>query len=304
MSAKHYTIEESITGLQMSMALRELLEKVWLLPKKYVHFLRIRENVTVNGSYQTMNSIVNNHDVVRMHFLGDEFRTPTSNYQIDDRLELPVIFENRDLMVVNKPAGIKSHPNQADERGTLMNFAAAYLAQTDEAPFMVHRIDQQTSGAVIIAKNPVVVPILDRLISSHLIKRSYLAIVDGQVEPKTGLINGAIGTDPMGVRKRKINGENAQTAVTHYHVLAANKLHSLVRLDLETGRTHQIRVHLASIGHPIVGDPLYNNQPQSGEMLLHGFELQLVVPFKNTQQKINVKYPDYFYRDIVHYSLN
>lgn len=116
--------------------LRHLLQRTWLLPKRYVHFLRINQNVLVNGKYVSMNTIVHPDDQLEMRFDGNEFRTDQV-YQPNDRLTLPILYENRDLVVINKPAGIKSHPNQPDELDTVMN----YLAAQFDHPQMVHRLD-------------------------------------------------------------------------------------------------------------------------------------------------------------------
>lgn len=297
-----WIIKQTVSLLNQPISLRNLLEDNWLLPRRIVHYLRIRENVLVNGSYLTMNSPVNNGDKIEMRFVGDEFRTNESRYLIDNHQSIQVLFENRDLMVVNKPAGIKTHPNWQGETGTLMNFAAAYLSQSNQVPYMVHRIDQQTSGAVIIAKNPVVVPILDRLISSKQIKRQYLAITDGTLPQNAGVISAPIGRDPDDKRKRKVNGDTPQQALTEYKVISQARQHALVRLNLQTGRTHQIRVHLKSLGAPIVGDPLYNDI-SAEHMLLHGATLHLVIPFENESKIINVKNPTYFNQNIVKWHL-
>lgn len=295
-------LKETVPILDRPRTLRELLEQQWLLPHRLVHYLRIRENVQLNGAYQPMNTLVTAGDRVDLWFMGDEFRTGESSYIVDSSRTVPVLFENEDLVVVNKPAGIKSHPNRSDETGTLMNFVAAYLAQQGAQPYMVHRIDQETSGAVIVAKNPVVVPILDRLISRHQIHRQYLAITSGFLTPAKGIIALPIGRDVDDPRKRRVNGEAAQSARTHYQVVAQHDNMSLVALQLETGRTHQIRVHLAASGAPIVGDPLYNDQIAE-RMLLHGAVLTLVVPF--TQQKLVIKAPNprYFEESIVKWHL-
>src|SRR3712207_4124705 len=170
-----WVLKKQVNAEFSGMTVRELLAKGWLLPRKFIHFLRINKNITFNGKYRNMNEKVHAGEVVVMKFEGQEFRTQTSNYLIDDGYKVDVLYENDDLLVVNKPAGIKSHPNQPLEKGTLMNYVAAYLKDKEAQPYMVHRLDMQTSGAMIIAKNPVVVPILDLLISQGIIKREYLA---------------------------------------------------------------------------------------------------------------------------------
>nr|WP_041095465.1 RluA family pseudouridine synthase [Paucilactobacillus hokkaidonensis] len=273
--------------------LRSLLEQTWLLPHRIVHYLRIRQDVLVNQQYYPMNYTVKAADKITMNFLASDFRTGQSNYLKDSSVPIEVLFENEHLLVVNKPAGIKTHPNQPLEMGTLMNFVAGYLAKKQLAPYMVHRIDQQTSGAIIIAKNPVVVPILDRLISTKQIARNYLAWVSGEFEQQDGKIELPIGRDPEDKRKRIIAGLNAQSALTTYQVVDQKAGNSLVKLELATGRTHQLRVHLAGIGHPIIGDPLYSSV-QNDKMLLHAAELQLILPFEQTKLKINAPIPTYF----------
>lgn len=135
-----------------------------------------------------MNESVHPGDRVTMMFTGEEFRTADSHYLISPGARLKVLYENRDLMVVHKPAGQKSHPNQPLENNTLMNDAQVYLAKYGTNAYMVHRIDQATSGAVIIAKNPIVVPILDRLITQGRIHREYLAVIHGQLRPAKGVL--------------------------------------------------------------------------------------------------------------------
>lgn len=301
MEAK-WVIKRKLPATMETQPLRQLLEQTWLLPKRMVHFLRVREHVLVNGDYLPVNNDVSAGDLVELRFVGDEFRTPNSNYLSDASQPIEVLYEDTNLLVVNKPAGIKTHPNRSDESGTLMNLAAAYLARQGQEPFMVHRIDQFTSGAVVIAKNPVVVPILDRLISSKQIRRSYLAITAGEMVPKRGRIELPIGRDEDDRCKRRVDYAHGQSAITDYQVVADSDEHSLVKLELQTGRTHQIRVHLAAMGTPIVGDPLYNDN-LAPQMLLHGWQLQLVLPFDLTKITIQAPKPPYFDENIVKWHL-
>lgn len=299
MVVPRWQLTETVGADQGGQLLRSLLQTTWLLPKRLVHYLRVRQNVLVNGQYQPMNHVIQTGDELQLSFIGDEFRTPDANRYVPTRHpHLAVLYENRDIMVVNKPRGQKTHPNEDGETGTLMNDAAGYL---DGTAYMVHRIDKQTSGAVIIAKDPVVVPILDRLIATGRIHRQYLAVVEGELRGH-GQWRWPIGDDPTDPWRRQVNGVNAQTAVTNYQTIATGHGHTLVRLILATGRTHQLRVHLAHSGHPIVGDPIYN--PQSpAEMLLHADRQQLVVPFTMQNLVVQAPLPDYFTQTLVEYNL-
>lgn len=295
-------INQIIKQKENGIPLRELLQQRWLIPKRIVHFLRIREAVTINGKYVPMNTRVHTDEQVRLNFTADEFRTAESRYLSDDSLEITILYENDQLVIVNKPAGIKSHPNLLGEKGTLLNFVAAQLVQQNVQPFMVHRIDQQTSGAVIIAKNPVVVPILDRLIATKKINREYVAIVRGQLPDTTGTIELPIGRDPDDQRKRMVDNLNGQPAITHYRVLNKSAAYSLVALQLETGRTHQLRVHLSSLGCPILNDPLYSDA-SDGPMMLHGDKINLVIPFAMDTVSVGAPLPFYFQQSIIHCDL-
>lgn len=294
-----WQIQEQLAANQPVISIRELLQQQWLLPKRFVHYLRSRRQVLVNGKYHSMNTVIHPGDQVTLQFRGDEFRHPGNNqYILTNNPKLDVLYENRDLLVVNKPRGQKSHPNETGETGTLMNDVAGYL---HHQAYMVHRIDLQTSGAVIVAKNPVVVPILDRLISLGKIHREYLALVEGQIKG-SGEWDWPIGNDPSDIRKRKVNGERSQRAQTFYQTVKSNSKYSLVDLKLGTGRTHQLRVHLEYSGHPIVGDPIYNPS-SAAKMHLHGYKQRLVVPFSNREITITAPLPDYFSQDLVKYHL-
>lgn len=294
-----WQIQEQLAANQPVLSIRELLQQQWLLPKRFVHYLRSRRQVLVNGKYHSMNTAIHPGDQVVLQFRGDEFRHPGNNQYIPtNNPKLDVLYENRDLLVVNKPRGQKSHPNETGETGTLMNDVVGYL---HHQAYMVHRIDLQTSGAVIVAKNPVVVPILDRLISLGKIHREYLALVEGQIKG-SGEWDWPIGNDPSDIRKRKVNGEHSQRAQTFYQTVKSNSEYSLVDLKLGTGRTHQLRVHLEYSGHPIVGDPIYNPS-SSAKMYLHGYKQRLVVPFSNQKITITAPLPDYFSQDLVKYHL-
>lgn len=296
-------LTEILPADQVTRPLRGLLHQQWLLPDRLIHYLRRRQHVLVNGCYQPVNEPVHAGDRVDLLFNGDEVRTPTANdYRPTPNPQLTVLFENRDLLVVNKPRGKKTHPNVAGETGTVMNDVAGYLAGSVDGAYMVHRLDLQTSGALIVAKNPIIVPVLNRLIADGQIHREYLAVVEGRLTG-SGSWDWPIGRDPQDPRWRAVNGRHAQPALTHYQSLAASDQRSLVRLRLVTGRTHQLRVHLAHSGHPIVGDPIYNRTSRE-QMLLHGARQQLVIPFTFQKREIVAPLPTYFQKYLVKYKLS
>lgn len=267
---------------QKTLTLRDLLEKEWLVPRKVRHFLRIRKNVWINGEQAMFHQEVHAGDVITL-------RVEESNYSyqpihLGNPDGIQVLYEDEHLLVVNKSAGIKTHPNQPDETDTLLNDVAAYLAEFNERGYVVHRLDKETSGAILFAKNPLVLPILGRLLEQKAIRRRYQAIVYGNVK-QNQTINKKIGRDRHDRRKRVIDERKGKPAVTHISVHKHSQRTSEIYCELDTGRTHQIRVHLTSIGHPIVGDPLYQNKA-SERLMLHAYEMTFPHPF--TQETITV----------------
>ena len=255
-----------------------------LLPRKWRHYLRSEQNVLVNGSYLYFNRLINPGDKIELfleHVESYQKKYP-ANGQLPD-----VIFEDDNLLIINKPAGQKTHPN-LNETNTALNDCATYLKHT---PFIVHRLDMLTSGLLLVAKNPAVVPILNRELASKVFHREYLALVTNAKNLKdSGVINLPIGRDPLDLRKRMVI-DGGLKSITHYSVLKRySEQTALVNVSLKTGRTHQIRVHLAAIGCPIIGDPLYNLQADSKEFLhLTAYQISLTKPF--SLEQINVKLP-------------
>lgn len=269
-------------------SVRSLLQ-TWLIPRKWQHFLRCQEKVRINGTYRHFNELVHAGDIVQLDF---DFLPETSQYYQPCAGHLPILYEDDTTVVVNKPAGLKTHPNQPDETGTVMNILQAQLQQV---PLMVHRLDQQTSGALLVAKTPVVVPIYNRQLTQQIMRRDYLAWVEAGPEPlpDSGQIKLPIGQDPHDRRKRRVDFDQGQVAWTDYQVLARQDKRILVELQLHTGRTHQIRVHLAAIGHSICHDPLYQAADQK-PMQLHGYRLNFQHPFSHQNKTVLAPPPAYF----------
>ncbi|QMU86101.1 RluA family pseudouridine synthase [Latilactobacillus sakei] len=275
------------------MSVRGLLNH-WLVPQKMQHFLRINREILVNGQYRAFNRNVEPGDEITLNF--SEVSVKVQNYELDATQSFSVLFESDDLLIVNKPAGIKTHPNRPGENGTLMNQVAFYLAEQGKKAYMVHRIDEATSGVLLIGKTPIVIGILNRQLSQKKMARQYIAIVN---DPEHELaehatINSPIGVDPENDRQRCVDYINGLSAITHYRVLSRKGATAVLAVDLETGRTHQIRVHLASIGHPILGDPLYNPTDTTPRLLLHGQTLRYTEPYTDQPRTVTAPVPDAF----------
>ncbi|APT18010.1 pseudouridine synthase, RluA family [Amylolactobacillus amylotrophicus DSM 20534] len=260
-------------------SVREVMQD-FLIPKKWQHYLRINRDILVNGHYRSVNSMVNPGELLTLNFNAVE----STQHEYTPSGHLPeIIYEDEDVVVINKPHGQKSHPNRLDETNTALNDVATYLAPMEQTPYVTHRLDMLTSGLLLIGKNPVVVPLLNRQLVQKTMQRFYLARVNLLPNNKANLtlnksnyIETPIGQDISDKRKRAIK-ETGLSAQTTYRVLKidAKQQTALLHLSLATGRTHQIRVHLASIGLPVCRDPLYNPLvPPTLAQSTSGIELQ------------------------------
>ena len=271
------TYPTNFTATTVDALMRQLL-----IPRKWRHFLRIEKKIQINNTYLPLNYAINPGDEVKI--ILDHVETFQHSYPPSGSLP-DVIYENNNFLVINKPAGQKTHPN-LNETNTALNDCATYLKTS---PFIVHRLDMLTHGLLLVAKNPAVVPILNRQLTNKTLNREYLAWVDSKrVTRDKGTIDLPIGLDPQDQRKRMVRKDGLK-AITHYQVVQRTDKKAQLAIQLETGRTHQIRVHLASIGCPIIGDPLYNKNYQEGEKLeLEAYRLTFQKPFSFEQVTVNL----------------
>ena len=264
-----FTLPDSLP----QMTVKQLLEEQLLIPRKIRHFLRIKKHILINQEEVHWNVIVNSGDVCQLTF--DEEEYPEKEIPWGNPNLIQEIYQDQHLIIVNKPEGMKTHGNQPNEIA-LLNHVSAYVGQTC---YVVHRLDMETSGLVLFAKNPFILPILNRLLEKKEIAREYWALVDGNINKKELVFKDKIGRDRHDRRKRIVDRKNGQYAETHVSRLKQfpNKT-SLVRCKLKTGRTHQIRVHLSHHNLPILGDPLYNSKLKTSRLMLHAFRLSFTHP--------------------------
>lgn len=254
-----------------------------LIPRKWRHYLRIEQKILINKHYRPFNQLIYPGEIIEItlnHVDSAQGNYPASGILPD------IIYEDKDLLVINKPAGQKTHPNLT-ETNTALNDCATYLQHT---PFIVHRLDMLTSGLLLIAKNAAIVPILNRQLTTKVFHREYLAVVNNSANLKdAGTINLPIGRDPYDPRKRIVSSDGLPST-THYQLLQRYQDDTaLVSLKLDTGRTHQIRVHLAALNSPILGDPLYNHKFQKGDFLhLTAYQMSFYKPFAFDQVAIKL----------------
>ncbi|KRL00470.1 RluA family pseudouridine synthase [Liquorilactobacillus capillatus] len=208
--------------------------------------------------------------------------------------ELTILLENSNWLVVAKPAGMTSVPGPSNRTTTLVNYVKGYLLNNQEedlVPHIITRLDRFTSGAVLIAKNRLAQGLVNKQVEGKMLEKQYLAVIKGQLPRRHGVIEQPIGREDQQI-KRKVMAKG-QYAKTEYWVLSANDEASLLKLKLHTGRTHQIRVHLAYVGHPLVGDELYGGEKQAliARQALHAYTIGYTDPFTRRVQKVTAPLP-------------
>ncbi|WP_318505414.1 RluA family pseudouridine synthase [Bacillus sp. T3] len=265
----------------------QILRDVWNGPKKQIHQLRMEKGILINGDHAIWSKPLCLGDIIQIKFFSDEEFGVIPSY-----IDIDILFEDDHLLVVNKPSGLDTHPNEPGQSNTLANAVAFYLQSKGEfrKVIHIHRLDKDTTGAVLFAKHGFVGSILDRMLEERKIQRTYLALVSGLIKKKRGTINEPIGRDRHHPTKRRVS-PTGQKAVTHYQVLKIfpKTNCSLIQCSLETGRTHQIRVHLSSIGFPLIGDHLYGEKTTLTRQALHAAKLAFVHPF--TAEKVECHAP-------------
>lgn len=254
--------------------------------------------VTQNGK-----PIKKNYRVTGSELFEITIPEPEKTDTAAEDIPLDVVFEDEDVVVVNKPKGMVVHPAAGHSGGTLVNALLHHCGDSlsgiggEKRPGIVHRIDKDTSGLIIAAKNDEAHRALAAQLKDHSLSRVYEALVIGKIKTDGGTIDAPIGRHPTERKKMAVTSRNSRSAVTHYEVLARNNGLTHVRCRLETGRTHQIRVHMASIGHPILGDTVYGRKkPEPGlqGQCLHAKELRFVHPRTGIPVSVSCELPDYF----------
>lgn len=217
-----------------------------------------------------------------------------------EKMDIDIIYEDEYLMVVNKPSGIVVHPGAGNKSNTLVNGLKYYTnnlsdGEDESRPGIVHRIDKDTSGLLLIAKTNKCEELLSDMFKKHIINREYIALIHGVLENDKIKIDAPIGRDANNRKQMTVTSKNSKQAITHLTVLKRYKKYTLVKLKLETGRTHQIRVHMKYINHPIYNDPIYSNDKSTEfGQFLHSYSMSFTHPITNKELSFKVDLPNEF----------
>lgn len=282
---KHNVLKE-----KENLRVDKYLAMEYMVPRTYIKKLIDNGKVFLNNKKVKANYKIKENDILEVDFITESEERKIKPVKMD----LDIVFEDEYLIVVNKSNGMVVHPAPGHHDDTLVNALLYHSSSLSDIngefrPGIVHRIDKETTGLLIIAKNNQVHNLLAEMIKQKGIQRKYIAIVHKEIEEERGIIKAPIGRDPNDRKKMVVIEKNAKYAETHFDVLSRNNNYSKVKCILLTGRTHQIRVHFKYIGHPILGDSEYGlkKDDRSFGQYLHAYELTFIHPI--TKEKLNFK---------------
>lgn len=282
-----YHIPENMTGHKIS----EFLHQKKFSNQNLAVLKRMDESILVNGKWEYMNYRLQENDFLQVHIREEKIsqKIPPVCLPFD------IVYEDEDIAVVNKPSGMPIHPSMKNYENTLGNAAAYYYGQQNK-PFVyrcVNRLDKDTTGLTILAKHLVSGSILYDSMVKREIEREYFAIAEGDDLPETGTIDLPLGRKPDSAVERMVDMEAGERAVTHYKVLSRRDGLVFLSLKLDTGRTHQIRVHMSAAGHPLIGDFLYNPENMlMKRQALHAGRLRFIHPITGLLMSFSAPVPE------------
>lgn len=268
------------------------------ITRSFVQKLIDKKNISVNSNYKSCNYKIRYNDIIEVNIPSPEIIKT-----LPENIPLNIIYEDDDLLVVNKPKGMVVHPAVGNFTGTLVNALLYHCGDTlsgingEIRPGIVHRIDKDTSGLLIVAKNDYAHNKLALQIKEHSFNREYEAVVYGNIKNQEGIIDAPIGRNLADRKKMAVTSKASKNAITHYRVLNRYNGFTHIKLKLETGRTHQIRVHMAYIGHPVAGDILYGPKKVIKSLngqCLHARLIGFIHPRSGKYIEFETELPDYF----------
>lgn len=286
---------ESQAGIRIDKFLADELPE---LSRSYIQKLIKEEQITVNGKIVKANYKLSPEDLVLV--LQPELKEPDI---LAEDIPLDILYEDSDILIINKPKGMVVHPSAGHYSGTLVNALMHYCKDDLSGingvmrPGIVHRIDMDTTGSLLVCKNDFAHQNIAEQLKVHDIKRVYHAIVHGVLKDDEGTIDAPIGRHPIERKKMSINYKNGKEAVTHYKVIKRFKNYTYIQCQLETGRTHQIRVHMASIKHPLLGDIVYGPAKCPFKLqgqTLHAKTIGIMHPRTDEYIEVDAPLPEYF----------
>lgn len=290
-----YTVEEKYNSERIDKVISTIRPEV---TRSFVQKILQQGDVKVNGKVVSKNYKVKTGDKIFTSCV-----TPREIEAIPQDIPLDIRYEDKCLLVVNKPKGMVVHPAAGNYENTLVNALLFHCKDSLSGingllrPGIVHRIDKNTSGLLIVAKNDIAHLALSQQISAHSFKREYQAVVYGHFKEEKGTVNAPIGRNPNNRLQMCVTDKNSKNAVTHYEVIKEYNDFTHVRFTLETGRTHQIRVHMKYLGHPVAGDDVYGPSKVIKELngqCLHASLIGFRHPVTNEYIQVESELPDYF----------